>query len=163
MYLLTLQRDRPIGPRMFGRLTMPEIVRVAHDLPAGSMFTLEDGLILWLGAAESVRPWHTRTKAPGSTAIPAGTYEIALTWSGRFHRILPMLLDVPQHTAVRLHNGSTERDTTACILVGRRRVETADGLILTASKTATAELVRRLEIARRETLGDLAIQVIDPT
>ncbi len=34
-------------------------------------------------------------KIPGVTAIPRGIYEIAITWSNRFKKPLPLLLNVP--------------------------------------------------------------------
>src|SRR5712691_769729 len=51
--------------------------------------------------------------------VPAGRYDVTLTFSERFQRKLPLLADVPGFTGVRLHPGNTEADTTGCILLGR--------------------------------------------
>lgn len=61
-------------------------------------------------------------KIPGRTAIPAGVYTIEITESPRFKMRLPILLDVPMFTFVRMHAGNDADDTEACILVGKRKV-----------------------------------------
>lgn len=57
-------------------------------------------------------------KIPGLTAIPAGVYKVEMTYSNRFHRVMPLLLDVPGFTGIRIHAGNSSTDTDGCILVG---------------------------------------------
>lgn len=57
-------------------------------------------------------------KIPGRTAIPEGRYRILITKSYRFHRFLPLLLDVPGFSGIRVHAGNYPSDTQGCILVG---------------------------------------------
>jgi len=55
----------------------------------------------------------------GKTAIPKGRYEIVITYSAKFKKYLPLLLNVPNYTGIRIHSGNTAIDTDGCILVGR--------------------------------------------
>ena len=57
-------------------------------------------------------------KINGQTAIPAGRYKIQITESVRFKRRLPLLLDVPGFSGIRIHCGNTAEDTEGCLLVG---------------------------------------------
>ena len=61
-------------------------------------------------------------KVYGETAIPYGTYQVILSYSPKFKRILPELLDVPCFTGIRIHRGNTEKDTAGCLLVGENKV-----------------------------------------
>lgn len=63
---------------------------------------------------DAVRP----IKIPNETAIPAGIYKVIVTYSPKFKRDLPLLIDVPNYTGIRIHNGSNKDHTSGCILVG---------------------------------------------
>ncbi len=80
----------------------------------GSFFchTLEDQVREIQG--QPVEQW----KVPGKTAIPAGTYELLITYSGRFGCEMPLIADVPGFTGIRIHCGNTSADTEGCLLVG---------------------------------------------
>lgn len=60
-------------------------------------------------------------KIYGQTAIPRGIYPLTITFSHRFQRDMPQLLDVPGFDGVRIHGGNTEADTLGCPLLGRIR------------------------------------------
>lgn len=57
-------------------------------------------------------------KIDGKTAIPNGEYEMVISYSNKFKKLLPLLLQVPNYNGVRLHSGNSEADTEGCILVG---------------------------------------------
>lgn len=65
---------------------------------------------------DKVRPYGE--KVYGETAIPYGEYKVIITYSQRFKRPLPLLLNVPMFEGIRIHPGNTAVDTHGCILVG---------------------------------------------
>jgi len=58
-------------------------------------------------------------KVWGKTAIPKGRYEVVITYSAKFKKYLPLLLNVLDYKGIRIHAGNTAIDTDGCILVGR--------------------------------------------
>lgn len=86
-----------------------------HNATMGSLYI--DGVWAVWTLEDAIRD----QELPGETCIPAGTYRVDITPSARFHRLLPILLDVPGFTGVRLHSGCTIADTSGCVLVGRTR------------------------------------------
>lgn len=57
-------------------------------------------------------------KVDGVTAIPKGTYDVTISMSKRFGKFLIEVLNVPQFTGVRIHNGNSSKDSEGCIIVG---------------------------------------------
>jgi hypothetical protein len=57
-------------------------------------------------------------KILGETAIPYGRYEVIVSFSPKFKRDLPLVLDVKHFIGIRMHRGNTVKDTAGCILVG---------------------------------------------
>jgi len=82
-------------------------------------------------------------KVFGETAIPQGTYEVIITQSPRFKRLLPLLVKVPGYEGVRIHPGNTAKDTEGCLLVGTGH----SANMVTDSKTAFNKLFAKLEKA----------------
>lgn len=78
---------------------------------------------------DAIRP----VKIPNETAIPAGIYKVEVTYSPRFKRNLPLLVDVPNYTGIRIHNGSNKDHTSGCILVG---FNTSKGKLTDSRKTS---------------------------
>lgn len=84
-------------------------------------------------------------KVYGKTAIPEGTYEVKLTHSPRFKKILPEILNVPNFSSIRIHTGNSSKDTEGCIIVGTWDGEKEDWV--GSSKIAFDELMTLLEEA----------------
>lgn len=57
-------------------------------------------------------------KVYGQTAIPEGKYQIIWSYSNKFKKNLPLLLNVPGYEGIRIHSGNTDVDTYGCILLG---------------------------------------------
>lgn len=89
------------------------------DMPGFRCFTLEDEVREPGGSDGAITPeWVSSWKVPGETAIPRGRYRIVLSWSGRFQRNMPELLNVPGFVGIRIHSGNTAADTEGCIMLG---------------------------------------------
>ena len=94
-------------------------------------FTLED----------KVRP----VKIKGETAIPAGTYEVAVTFSNKFQKLLPLLMDVPNFDGIPIHPGNTPKDTLGYILVGQGKGVDS----ISSSRLAFAPLFEKIQAVVR--------------
>lgn len=60
-------------------------------------------------------------KIKGKTAIPYGTYEIKWTYSPRFKKYTPQLMNVPSFEGIRVHAGNTSADTEGCLILGKNK------------------------------------------
>ena len=58
-------------------------------------------------------------KVYGETAIPTGTYTLVLSYSNRFKKVMPEILNVPNFSGIRIHCGNSSKDTEGCLLVGK--------------------------------------------
>lgn len=63
----------------------------------------------------------SKLKIYGKTAIPTGKYKIVVSYSPRFKKMLPLLLNVPGYAGIRIHPGNTETDTEGCLLPGLKK------------------------------------------
>lgn len=70
-------------------------------------------------------------KISGHTAIPYGIYEVVVTYSPKFRRYLPLLLDVKHFDGIRIHRGNTEKDSSGCIIPGENKKK---GMVLDSTK-----------------------------
>jgi hypothetical protein len=80
-------------------------------------------------------------KIKNETAIPKGTYKIVITYSNRFKKQLPLLLNVPNFEGIRIHSGNTNHNTEGCILIGQTRSNDFIG----SSRNAFNELYKKIK------------------
>ncbi len=116
-------------------------------------YTLEDQIREVPG--QPVESW----KVHSDTAIPAGTYRIALEPSSRFGADTLTLLDVPGFKYIRMHAGNTSDDTEGCLLLGMQATD--HSLIGGTSRPAVA-LVKG-EVQRAIARGEMVtIEIKNP-
>lgn len=98
-----------------------ELNRIARKLSytIGRLFV--DGKYFCDTLEDRCRDLDKEKKVMNETAIPEGTYEVIVNVSARFKRKLPLLLDVPHFSGIRIHRGNTNKDTSGCILVGENK------------------------------------------
>ena len=60
-------------------------------------------------------------KIPSKTAIPYGSYDIILSMSPKFGRVLPLLLNVKHFEGVRIHRGRTAANSAGCLIPGENK------------------------------------------
>jgi len=60
----------------------------------------------------------SKIKVYAQTAIPTGKYQIVMTYSSKFKKVMPLLLNVPGFAGIRIHSGNTADDTEGCIITG---------------------------------------------
>lgn len=84
-------------------------------------------------------------KVYGKTAIPEGVYKVVLSYSQRFKKILPEILNVPNFTGIRMHCGNSSADSSGCVLIGTWDGEKEDWI--SNSKVAFNKLMSLLQKA----------------
>ena len=104
-------------------------------------------------------------KRPTITAIPTGTYKIAMDivsprfQSNQFYKSvcegkLPRLLNVKGFEGVLIHCGNTDKDSAGCILVGENKVQ---GQVL--NSRATFEKLYKVLKEANDKGEDITIQI----
>lgn len=84
-------------------------------------------------------------KIYGKTCIPYGMYQVDITASTRFKRLLPILLNVKGYSGIRIHAGNTSAQTEGCLLPGRQKDPRGRGVL--QSKLALDELFPLIKTA----------------
>lgn len=88
-------------------------------------------------------------KVYGETAIPTGTYRIIISYSNKFKKQMPLLLNVPGFAGIRIHSGNTEKDSLGCIIVGKNK---AVGKVLESRDTYSKLFSILQEANKKETI-----------
>jgi len=61
-------------------------------------------------------------KIKKETAIPSGRYRVKTTFSPKYQRSMPQILDVPMFQGIRIHGGNDKNDTEGCLLLGMHKM-----------------------------------------
>lgn len=86
-------------------------------------------------------------KIKSVTAIPVGTYEVKNTYSNRFKRLLPILLNVPCFEGIRIHPGNAHQNTDGCLLPGITYRKADGDYTVQSSRSAFDPLHKRIVAA----------------
>lgn len=93
-------------------------------------------------------------KIKGKTAIPVGRYDVAITMSPKYGRMMPLLVNVPGYEGIRIHSGNVAEDTEGCLLTGKTKgIDSVGG-----SRDAFQSLFDKLKNAK----GPISIEVKAP-
>lgn len=102
-----------------------------------------------------VNAFSCLTLENAARSIPAGTYRVTLTvsgravsgslWSPREDRRLPLVCDVPGRTGIRVHAANRPGELEGCIALGRA----VYGDTLGESRNALIEFMAKLDVAER--------------
>jgi len=106
----------------------------------GSMLNCLNGNRIGYTLEDVVRP-DGAAKVAGQTAIAAGRYQIVLSFSARFRKILPEILYVPNFIGVRVHGGNDSTQTDGCLLCGKNLVNTTT----IQERSAVDDLIKLLQ------------------
>lgn len=125
--------------------------RKLHDgFTEGVLFV--DGLYF----CDTLEDQHRVKKVQNETCIPYGRYDVRLTVSNRFKKLLPEVLNVAGFSGIRIHAGNTPADTAGCILVGEKY---SDG-VLKSSRDTMARLMNVLEHAINKKGETVQIEIL---
>lgn len=103
------------------------------DYTIGELYI--DGAFICHTLEDKVRLLNSyEDKVYGETAIPIGRYKVVLSYSNRFKRILPEVLNVEFFNGIRIHEGNHKDNTEGCILVGECK-DVKEGFIYNSKKT----------------------------
>jgi hypothetical protein len=98
-------------------LILSRIERHEYEKTTIGILEIENTLFRCWTCEDLERP----SKIKSETAIPCGRYQVKITYSNRFKRDLPILLNVPNFEGIRIHPGNTNEHTEGCILLGIER------------------------------------------
>lgn len=111
-----------------------------NDATVGALYDETDAFVCYT-LEDAIRT----TKVYGKTAIPKGIYRLDYTHSGRFGRQLPLLVEVPYFSGIRIHAGNTVEDTDGCLLVGTGKVHSNGKWSIYESRAALDKVCKRFD------------------
>lgn len=85
-------------------------------------------------------------KIKTKTAIPEGRYEVVVSYSNRFKKLLPLLQNVPAFEGIRIHPGNKAEHTEGCLLPGKNKAVD----FVSSSRLAFAALFEKIQEAMKK-------------
>lgn len=70
-----------------------------------------------------------KRKVYGLTCIPYGKYKIKITYSPKFRKLMPQIMDVPGFDGIRVHGVRNIDDTYGCPGIGERDADGDDSTL----------------------------------
>ena len=64
-----------------------------------------------------------KLKIKDQTCIPYGKYQILMTYSPKYKKIMPLINNVKGFEGIRIHSGNTNKDTSGCLLPGFNKIK----------------------------------------
>ena len=118
-----------------------KITRISDDgfQTAGKLEVCEDKILVY--SCHTIEPpWKQNKKM--KSCIPVGVYVVKKRYSPRFKRHFHVM-NIPGRTWILIHAGNFRRNSTGCILVGKKHADIdGDGALdLTDSRAALNELL----------------------
>lgn len=103
-------------------------------------YTLED----------KVRP--KGVKVYGETAIPSGKYKVIVSYSPKFKKLLPEILNVPMFSGIRMHGGNSSINSSGCVILAKELIDENN-----VRGNMTEELIKKLQSKKEEH----SIEIVD--
>jgi hypothetical protein len=101
--------------------------------------------------------WFCNTLERVGYEIPALCYQIRVTKSPKFKRLLPVVQNVPQRTGIRFHRGTKPQHSTGCILVLGDNINDKNNFNPT-TKTTISTTFRPNQLPRSARENDLSLE-----
>ena len=92
-----------------------------------------------------------KLKVKGETAIPTGIYEVTITYSPKYNKLIPLINNVKGYSGIRIHSGNTAKDTEGCLIVGKN---TKVGMV-TDSRVTYNALFKKLNQTNSKIIIDI--------
>lgn len=80
------------------------------------------------------------------TAIPSGRYRVVISFSNRFQKYLPELLEVPGYAGIRIHSGNSADSSSGCLITGQTKAKDFVG----NSRLAFDSLFKKLKAVEKK-------------
>jgi len=92
-----------------------------EEYTIGDMYI--DGVKFCNTLEDRVRDLEKEPKVYGETAVTYGNYKVQMTYSPKFKRQMPQILNVPMFEGVRIHSANYATEIEGCVALGENKVK----------------------------------------